>query len=65
MQNRIQWMIHCLGAAFALILIHIQRQAGDGFRDHSNTGVNRAHLNGSARRDRFARRAGAEIERGR
>ena len=62
---RYQKLLSPITAAFALILIHIQRQAGDGFRDHSNTGVNRAHLNGSARRDRFARRAGAEIERGR
>ena len=64
MQNRIQWMIHCLGAAFALILIHVQRQAGDGFRNHPHAGVDRAHLNGGARRDRFARCAGAKIERG-
>ena len=35
----------------ALILIHMQRQTGDGFRDHPHTGVDRAHLNGGARRD--------------
>ena len=28
MQNRIQWMLQRLSAAFALILIHMQRQAG-------------------------------------
>ena len=64
-QNGIQGMIQRLDATFAPILIHMQRQAGDGFGNHPHAGVDRAHLNGGARRDRFARRAGTKIERGR
>ena len=65
MQNRIEWMIQRFDAAFTLILIHMQRQAGDGFRNHPHAGVDRAHLNGGARRDRFTRRTGTKIECGR
>ena len=64
-QNGIQRMIQRLDAAFALILIHVQRQAGDGFRNHPHAGVDRAHLNGGARRDGLARRTGTKIKRGR
>ena len=63
-QNWVERMIQRLDTAFTLILIHVQRQAGDGFRNHPHTGIYCAHLNGGARRDGFSRRAGTKIERG-
>ena len=63
-QNAVQRMLRRLDAAFALILIYVQGQAGDGFRNDAHAGVDRAHLNGGGCRDRFSGRAGAEIEGG-
>ena len=58
-------MLQRLDAAFALILIHVQRQAGDGLRDDPHASVDRTHLNGGTCRDGLARRAGAKIKCGR
>lgn len=55
-------MIRCFPAAVFLLLIHSEGQRGDCLRDDADAGVNGGYLYGVPGIDRFARRAGAEVE---
>ena len=47
-------------AARGIVLVEMQRQRGDGFRQNPHTGVHRRHLHGAALVDSFARHGVAE-----
>ena len=55
-------MLRCLTVSILFSFIHSQRQAGDCFRDHPDTGVHSRKLDRCASVDGLSGSAGAEVE---
>ena len=62
MDQAVQRMLSGLAVTVLLGFIYTQRQAGDRFRDHSDTGIHRGKLDRCLSIDRLAGTAGAEVE---
>ncbi|MPN05453.1 hypothetical protein SDC9_152703 [bioreactor metagenome] len=53
-QDPVEGVICRLGAASVRSFVYVKRQAGDGFRDHTYTGIYSGNLDGRLDADRFA-----------
>ena len=62
MEQSLKRVIRCFDATMICVFVHVERQAGDGFCDDADTGIDRGQLYSGLCGDRLARTAGAKIK---